>query len=188
MASFYANVTLSGPPQDEIARVLNERNIVAYLSTSVRGAAVVFPEDLSAQEQLARDLSAHFQCPALLVLNYGDLVLLYHLYVNGEQIDAYVSTPHDDLDTGGDPVPEGNAETLCMAFGMEHAAPRVERVLRRPTHPSKGYALAVNRHGELARALGLPVFAAGASFRGIEIGELPEGPGFDPARLVRTGR
>jgi hypothetical protein len=60
-------------------------------------------------------------------------------------------------------------------------------VLRRPTHPTKGYALAVNRHGELARALGLPLFAAGAGFAGIEMGELPAGAGFDAAALIRTG-
>ena len=48
------------------------------------------------------------------------------------------------------------------------------------------FALAVNRHGELARALGLPVFAAGAGFAGIEVGELPEGPGFDASALRRT--
>ena len=60
--------------------------------------------------------------------------------------------------------------------------------LRRPTHPTKGYALAVNRHGELARALGLPLFAAGAGYGAIDIGELPAGQGFDPAALVKTGR
>jgi hypothetical protein len=63
----------------------------------------------------------------------------------------------------------------------------VERVLRTPTKPNGEYAYAANRHGELARALGLPVFAVGAGFGGIEVGELPEGEGFDPTRLVKTG-
>ena len=40
----------------------------------------------------------------------------------------------------------------------------------------------------LARALGLPLVAAGAGFQAIELGELPAAQGFDPARLVRTGR
>ena len=69
---------------------------------------------------------------------------------------------------------------------MEHAEARVERVLRRPTHPTRGYALAVNRHGELARALGLPLFAAGAGFNDVEMGELPAGQGFDPGQLKKT--
>ena len=70
---------------------------------------------------------------------------------------------------------------------MEHRTASVERILRRPTHPTKGYELAVNRHGELARALGLPQFAAGIGFRDIAVGELPAGQGFDPATLLRTG-
>ena len=121
-------------------------------------------------------------------MGYNDTTLLYHLYANGEQVDAYVSSPHDDLDTGGQPAPEGDPAALAATFDAEHRTASVERVLRRPTHPTRGYALAVNRHGELARALGLPLFAAGAGFRDVEMGELPAGPGFDPTKLVRTGR
>jgi hypothetical protein len=119
-------------------------------------------------------------------MGYNDTVLLYQLYVSGERVDAYVSSPHEGLDLGGDEAPPGDAEALCAAFDMEHAAVRVERILCKPTHPTKGYALAVNRHGELARALGLPLFAAGAGYAAIDIGELPAGQGFDPASLVKT--
>jgi len=38
----------------------------------------------------------------------------------------------------------------------------------------------------LARALGLPLFAAGAGFADVELGELPAGQGFDPAHLMKT--
>jgi len=188
MSRFYANITLSGPGQEDLVGFLNRRGHGAYVSPPVKVAAVVFHEDLGAQEAIASELSAHFRCPALLVMDYGGTVLLYQLYVNGEQVDAYVSRPHDELDTGGEPAPEGNAEALCAAFGMEHRVKSVERVLRRPTHPTKRYALAVNRHGELARALGLPLFAAGAGYGGIEMGELPAGEGFDAGALVKTGR
>lgn len=185
MAGFYANITLSGPSQADALAFLKRRHAVSYVSPTVRGATVVFHEDLGSQEHLASALSAAFDCPALLVMNYGGAVLLYHLYVNGEQADAYVSSPHDDLELPG-PAPEGNAQTLAAAFDMEHRAASVERVLRRPTHPTKGYALAINRHGELARALGLPLFAAGAGYQAIELGELPAGEGFDPSQLLRT--
>ena len=188
MSRFYANITVQGPWQEELVAFLNRGGHVAYVSPVVKGAAVVFHEDLGSQESIAAALSAHFRCPALLVMDYGGTVLLYQLYLNGEQADAYVSKPHDELDTGGEPAPEGSPEALCAAFGMEHRLPSVGRVLRRPTHPTKGYALAVNRHGELARALGLPLFAAGAGFSGIEMGELPAGEGFDPAKLMKTGR
>lgn len=187
MSKFYANITIQGTPQSEVVAYVNGIGVVAYVSATARTATVVFPEDLGSQEGLAVSLSARFNCPALLVMNYGDTVLLYQLYVNGEQVDAYVSSPHEELDTGGQPIPEGDAKLLSATFGMERRAARVERVLRRPTHPTRGYALAVNRHGELARALGLPLFAVGTGYRDIEVGELPQEPGFDPAQLVQTG-
>jgi hypothetical protein len=188
VSRFYANITVRGPAQADVVAYLKRQGVVAYVSPTVKAATVVYHADMGTQEDVASALSAHFQCPALLVMNYGDAVLLYHLYVNGEQADAYVSSPHDDLETGGQPVPEGDAGVLCDAFEAGgHRAAGVGRVLRRPTHPTKGYALAVNRHGELARALGLPLFAAGTGFRDIEVGELPHGQGFDPDQLVRTG-
>ena len=187
MSRFYANITVQGPGQEELVAFLNNRGHVAYVSPVVKGCAVVFHEDLGSQEWIASELSAHFRCPALVVMDYGGTILLYQLYVNGERADAYVSTPHDELAIAGEPAPAGNADALCAAFGKESRVRSVDRVLRRPTHPVKGYALAVNRHGELARALGLPLFAAGAGYAGIEMGELPAGGGFDPAAMVKTG-
>ena len=186
--AYYANITLHGPAQQEVVRFLGASGAVAYVAPAVKGNTVVFHEDLGAQERLAASVSQHFQCPALLVMAYGESVLLYELYVNGERADAYVSTPHEGLELDG-PTPEGDAKVLCAAFGveMDHLVRRVERVLRTPTKPNGEYAYAANRHGELARALGLPVFAVGAGFGGIEVGELPEGEGFDPTRLVKTG-
>lgn len=186
MAGFYANITLKGPAQADVVAFLKRRHAVAYVSPTITSATVVFHEDLGEQESLAAALSAEFECPALLVMDYGGAILLYNLYVNGEQADAYVSTPHDELELPG-PTPEGNAETLAAAFDVDHRAASVERVLRRPTHETKGYALAVNRHGELARALGLPLFAAGAGYQAIELGELPAGEGFDPSMLLSSG-
>lgn len=183
--NFYANITLHGPAQADVAAHLRASHRVAYVADTVRGCTVVFHEDLDAQEQLAADLSAHFSCPALLAMAFGGTVLLYHLYRAGTQADAYVSTPHEGLELDG-PAPAGNAEVLCAAFEAGHRASAVERVLRRPAKPNSDYAYAVNRHGELCRALGLPLFAAGAGFGLIETGELPHGQGFEPGKLVRT--
>ena len=185
MSHFYANVTVAGPEQADVVAMLNELRHVAYVAGS-DGGVVVFHEDFAVQEQIAGDLSARFNCPALLAMVFGGSVLLYHLYLNGAQADAYVSNPHEGLELDG-PLPEGNAETLCAAFGMEHRASSVQRVLSRPTKPNTDYAYAVNRHGELLRALRLPLFAAGTGFAAIESGELPHAPGFDPSTLVRTG-
>lgn len=186
MIDFYANIVVHGPEQSDVLAYVNERRQVAYVSGAVRGSTVVFHEDFAAQEDLSAGLSGRFQCPALLAMVFGGTVLLYHLYVNGAQADAYVSSPHEGLELDG-PALEGDAETLCAAFGMERRAASVAPVLSRPTKPNTDYALAVNRHGELLRALRLPLFAAGAGFASIEAGELPAGPGFDPGMLVRAG-
>jgi hypothetical protein len=184
--SFYANLLVRAV-SPEVVAYLNDLHVAAYVVGSPAGDTLICHEDFDTQERLAASVSAHFQCPVLLTMAFADTVLLYHLYVNGEQADAYVSTPHDGLELDG-PVPEGNAEVLCAAFDVEQRVPSVERVLRRPTKPGTDYALAMNRHGELFRALKLPLFAAGASFASIEAGELPYGQGFDAAALVRTGR
>ena len=188
MSAFYANITLHGPSQDDVVTFLKASGQIAYVAPTVKQNTVVFHEDLGAQERLAASLSGRFQCPALLVMGYGEAVLLYELYLKGERADAYVSSPHEGLELDG-PTPEGDPEKLCGAFGVEmaHLVRRVERILRTPAKPTGEYAYAANRHGELARALGLPLFAAGAGFGGIEVGELPQGEGFEPSKMVRTG-
>lgn len=182
----YSNITLRGPEQSEVLAYLKNRGDVAYVSPPFRGALVVFHEDLSVQEDLAGRLSAQFACPALLVMAFAEAVLFYQLYEAGEQTDAYVSSPRGDLDLPS-PIPEGNAERLCAAFGIERAQRRVESILRKEGKPGQPYAYAINRHGELMSALGLPLFAAGTGFGAIEMGDLPAGGGFDPGSLVRTG-
>jgi hypothetical protein len=188
MPGYYANITLDGPSQQEVVAFLTASHEVAYVAQTVKGKTVVFHEDVGAQERLVNHLSAHFRCPALLVMAFGESVLLYELHVNGERADAYVSAPHEGLELDG-PTPEGDAARLARTFGieMDHLVRKVERVLRTPTKPNGEYAYAANRHGELARALGLPLFAVGAGFAGIEIGELPQGEGFDPTKMMKTG-
>ena len=187
MAGYYANITLHGPAQRDVVAHLTQEGQLAYVAPTVKRNTVVFHEDLGAQERLAGELSRHFHCPALLVMAYGESILLYELHVKGERADAYVSTPHEGLELDG-ATPEGSAAVLCGAFGieMDHLVKRVERILRTPTKPNAEYALALNRHGELARALGLPLLAVGAGFSGIELGELPQAEGFDPSKLVKT--
>jgi hypothetical protein len=76
---FYANITLNGPSRDDVATYLKSQGAAAFVSPPVRGAIVVFHEDLGGQEDLACRLSAEFSCPALLVMTYGIAVLLYPL-------------------------------------------------------------------------------------------------------------
>ena len=187
MSGYYANITVRGPAQHDVVSFLKKHGVIAYVSPMVKADTVIWHEDLASQEPLAASLSADLGCPALVVMGYGEAVLMYTLYVNGAATDSYVSSPHEGLELDG-PAPEGDARVLGAAFGvdMDHLVARVERILRKPTRPNSDYAYAVNRHGELARALGLPQFAAGSGFNAIEVGELPEGQGFDAAKLVRT--
>jgi len=185
VSRFYANITLKGPAPSEVADYLRGQHESAYVSPAVKNAVVAFHEDMQNQETLAANLSAHFSCPALLVMAYAEIVLLYHLYEKGQQTDAYVSSPHGDLELGA-PAPPGSAAILCAAFEAERFERRVESILRKEGKPDQPFANAINRHGELFQAMGLPVFAAGASFQSIEIGEMPAGRGFDAAEMVRT--
>jgi hypothetical protein len=186
MTDFYANVILLGPSTNRVVGYLRNKGSVGYLTPGGAGTTVIFHEDLAGQEDVATGLSSAFACPAMLGMVFGRSVLLYHLYIAGKQADAYVSSPHEGLDLDG-PAPAGSAAVLCAAFGVEGRIAAVERVLRKVTKPGTDYAYAVNRHGELLRALKLPLFAAGSGFAGIDAGELPAGPGFDAASLVRTG-
>jgi hypothetical protein len=185
MSRFYANITLQGPQTLEVVGYLKQRRTAAYVSSGPRAMTVIFHEDLQSQESLAADLSAHFSCPTLVVMAYGEAILLYHLYERGEQTDAYVSSPHADLelDTA---APPGNAGVLCAAFEAGRFERRVASILRKEGKPDQPYALAANRHGELFRALGLPLFAVGAGFASIELGEMPVGNGFEAGELNKT--
>ena len=186
MARFYANITLRGASQEQAAAYLTEHGDVAFVAPDWRGSVVVFHSNLGGQEDLAARLSRRFGCPALLVMGFQESVLLYQLYESGEQTDAYVSSPHEGLELDG-PAPQGSAQKLCAAFEVEDRVAQVERILRKEARPDQPYALAVNRHGELARALGLPVFVAGSSFELIELGELPHHSQLSADHLVRTG-
>jgi len=185
MSHFYSNITLRGVGSENVLACLKEHGDIAYVSPAMKDAVVVFHEDLAGQEELAARLSLRLGCPALLAMVYGQSILLYQLYQSGRQIDAYVSSPHDDLELEH-PAPPGDAAILCAAFQAERFERRVETILRKVTKPDQPYAYAINRHGELARALGLPLIAAGAGFEAIEMGELPQAPGFDSRLLIRT--
>jgi hypothetical protein len=183
----YANITLAGPAQAEIVDQLKWRGVAAYVSNTVPGdATVVFHEDLASQEPLAADLSEKFSCPAIVVMTYGQRVLLYQLYTSGGMTDSYVSEHVEEL-LGSHDAPPGDAEKLCDAFGKPAAIRRVAAVLSRPVKDGQPYAYAANRHGDLFAALKLPVFAVGASFVAIEHGELPAGGDFHASELAKTG-
>jgi hypothetical protein len=144
------------------------------------GCVVVFDEECEGQdpETLARlgaRLSKSLACTVLAVLNHDDDILLYRLYSNGTLVDEYNSAPNY-FDTDAEPSePEGgNARVLCDAFGVT-SYDTVEAILRKGALTDDGYIFAVDRHADLAGALGIPSFVVGTGFTYILNGELPEG-------------
>ncbi len=178
MGNFYTNYTLRGPTQQAVAKAMEGRS--AFVTPAQNGCVVVIDEQSEEQDQsaiceLAASLSQKLDCPVLAVLNHDDDILWYQLYVSGELTDEYDSTP-GYFDPSAEPSPPsgGDAEKLCAAFGTGKIA-EVETVLRKPSFDDDGYTFAFERHGDLARALGISSFGVGAGYGYVAGGELPDG-------------
>jgi len=190
MGNFYTNYTLRGPSQQSVAGALAGRS--AIVTPAQDGCVVVFDEESDQQNQeiiteLASRLSGQFRCPLLAVLNHDDDILWYQLYLSGELVDEYNSAPGyfetEDEEAAMAGPEGGDAERLCAAFGS-NAIAEVEAILRKPGADADGYVFAVERHGDLAAALGIPSFGVGAGFGTISSGELPED--WNANELVKT--
>lgn len=188
MGNFYTNYTLRGPSPQAIVELLAGRS--AIVTPAQDGCVVVFDEESEEQNtdvitSLASRLSRELRCPVLAVLNHDDDIFWYQLYLSGELADEYDSSP-GYFDSGATPsVPAGgNAQKLCDAFGATAVA-EVESVLRKPSFDEGGYTFAFERHEDLARALGIPLFGVGAGFGYVSQGEVPEE--LDEDTLIRVG-
>lgn len=183
MGNFYTNYTLRGPSQQSVARALAGRS--AIVTPVQDNCVIVFDEESDEQNdeviaELASQLSGQLRCPLLAVLNHDDDILWYQLYLNGELVDEYDSTP-GYFEGGPGAGPEGgDAKRLCAAFDSK-AIQEVENILRKQS--SDGYTFAVERHEELIAALRIPSFAIGG-FRQIDGGEFPES--LEEGSCIRT--
>jgi len=186
MGNFYANYTLRGPSPQMVAAALAGH--AAVVTPPENGCVVVFAEEAEQDPEVFVDLAVRLarelDCPVLAVLNHDDDVLAYHLCLGGDLVDGYVSTPgyFDPSAEHSDPE-GGDARRLCEAFEAGDVA-AVEKILRRSPFGADGYALAVERHADLARTLGISSFAVGAGYAYVSRGELPEG--LDEQALIRV--
>jgi hypothetical protein len=187
MGNFYTNYTVRGPSPQAIVAVLTGRS--AIVTPAQDGCVVVFDEESDEQDTevislLASRLSRELRCPVLAVLNHDDDIFWYQLYLSGELADEYDSSP-GYFDPAAEPAAPagGDAQKLCSAFGASGIA-EVESVLRRSSFDEDGYTFAVERHEDLARALGIPSFGVGAGFGYVSEGELPKG--LDDETLIRV--
>ena len=183
MGHFYTNVTVKGRDQTTVARAIARMRRVAGVSPTVNGMTVVFDRESEKQDGSAcpfvEALTRELDCLALYVTNHDDSVLYYRLYKSGEVIDNYDSCPN--YFEGSSVPPEGgNAEVLCGAFEVPEARNQVDDILRYFTlaeeNESAGrYVWEIDRHRELAEALGIPSFAVGSGYAYLTQEEWPVG-------------
>ena len=183
MGSFYTNVTLRGPAQEEVLAHLGDR--ACYVSRNSDGFTVVLDEESEAQDlqdllEVTASLSARFDCPALAALNHDDSVLYLSLFEHGQQVDQYNSYPgfdDDDADEAGNEPAGGDAARWVAAFGGD--ADALGRALR-----DGDFVLASERHAAVAAALGMPDFAVGTGYNYVEADDVGEGA--EAAGFVHT--
>jgi hypothetical protein len=184
MGNFYTNYSLPGVTQSAVAASLTGRT--AIVSPAVNNVVVVFDKRSDSQDTdvikaLAAELSTKCRCPVLAAMNHDDDILWCGLFIAGKSADEYNSCPaYFDDSVDSDEPAGGDAAKLAAAFGVDEPAP-IEKALRAP---GENYTFAIERHTDLAIALGLPPFVVGGGYTYVSDGELPEGLSED--ELVRT--
>ncbi len=184
MGNFYTNYAIRGVAQSAVAAALAGRS--ALVSHSVNNVVVVFDEQSESQDTevinaLAAELSTKCKCPVLATMNHDDDVLWYVLFADGELADEYNSCPgYFDDSVEQDRPAGGDAAKIAAIFGADNLG-AIEKALRAS---DDDYTFAIQRHVDLAEALGLPSFVAGSGYNYITQGELPEG--LIEENLVRT--
>jgi len=183
VGSYYANLTLKGPSQEQVLAYLAESTRNAYVSPTVGDCTVVYDQqveqDPAALAAAADELSRALECVALAVLNQNDDVLFYELYRAGEWVDEYNSTPGYFAGDGDASAEGGDAEKLCTAFDLPDAAADAAAILHGDDYPA-----ATDRHAALAALLGLPPFCAGTGYTDLEGGQYHDE--LDPDLLVKS--
>lgn len=178
VGNFYTNVTVRGAAQPAIIEVLRELGRRAIVTPAVNGFTTVCDKESESQDQhivgsVALTLSARLQCPAWAILNHDDDVLWYQLYDRGQLADEYISSARWWNAESG-PPPRGSAESLCHVMIAPGDPKRVQRILRRSSSIF-GYLFAINRHSDLVKALGMPLYSVGSGHKYLSRGDLPEG-------------
>ena len=141
---------------------------------------MVFDEESDSQSVevvfgLGAKLSTEVGCSVLAVLNHDDDILMYGLFENGKLTDQYNSAP-DYFDPDGELAGPsgGDAARLAAAFGSDKAD-LIEEILRKSSYDESGYIFAIERHVDLAKALGLPDVWVNLGFNYLSEDELPPG-------------
>ena len=161
--------------------MIKQMKRVALVAMSYGDLTVIYDRESERQDGSAypfmEQLTKELNCVGLYVTNHDDSVLYYRLYKSGEIIDDYDSCPNY-FDGASVPPEGGNAEILCNTFGVLSARERVQDILRYDNFTKENagrYIWAIDRHGHLVEALGLPVIAVGFGYTYLAQNEFPEG-------------
>lgn len=175
MGSFYGNIALKGADREKVVGALEALERTAYVTPAIDGVTVIYDEeelDLDALGEVAATLARDLGCVALTCLNADDDVLMLKLHDAKGLADEYNSCPAADI-LSDEPLSDtptgGDAKKIGSAFGVASRAADIEKILRGE------YTFAMDRHGELAKVLGLPACCVSSGFSYVSDDEAPEG-------------
>lgn len=176
MGNFYVNFAVKGDDPKRIADSLKQARREAFITPPINGYVVVYEkeadsQDIRAIEEVGLLLSRDAEAPVLAVLNHDDDILCYWLLDGGQVIDTYNSCP-DYFGEGNEEAGAsgGNTELLCATLNAGAVPDSVAAILQ-----SDEYTFAVDRHTDLATALGLPSAVLGLGYRYVDEGDFPDG-------------
>jgi hypothetical protein len=181
MGNFYVNITTRKVSVNELVDFLKSKSLNAFIIEGPNDYCTIYEEICDEQNtkhisSLLLEISNQFSCPAIGMLNHDDDILAYELWLNGEKIDEYDSSPnYFDMDAEEIAKPSGgNAKLLSEHMGVSSNEEEIEKVLRTSFEEDESFVFAVDRHEALVKAVGLPHHSVGYGFRYISEGETPD--------------
>ena len=178
MGNFYVNITTRKASKEQIIDFLESKGLSAFVIVGPDDYIAIFESVCDEQDTkyisgLLEQISKQYSCSAIGMLNHDDSLLAYELWSNGEKLDEYDSCPGyfnpdaDEMQPSG-----GDTNLLVELMGSSADVGGVEKVLRAS---GEDYIFAVERHGALAKAVGLPMHTVGFGFGYLSAGEIPQG-------------
>jgi len=185
VGNFYVNFSVKVAESRQVADALERAGRRAIVAPPQRGYVVVYDEEADSQAMepiltVGGLLSREVDRPVFAVLNHDDDILCYWLFEGGELVDSYNSNPDAfDEEEGAPAWGTGDAETLRASLNSAADAAAIEAILQ------GDYVFAVDRHEQLAEALGLPPWSVGLGYGYLADGELDDE--MDPGELIHVG-
>jgi hypothetical protein len=189
MGNWYTNIALKEVSPSDVLRNLSDLGRRAIVNPAQNGWVTVFDEqcdnfDLDTLESLALTLSLRLCCTALPSFNADDDILWLAIYQDGRRVSRYASSVEHFEDANEFPPVREVAADLCRIFEKPDRLNHVRRILGlghsvlgllRPINLRIAYVVEIERHIDLAKALGLPSASVGLGYTYVARGELAEG-------------